>query len=52
VTNDDHPLVRAYHEVLLWDIAGRQPMARITKLLDRLGNPLIGKSIVVYAEKP
>lgn len=52
VTNDDHPLVRAYHEVLLWDIAGRQPMARITKLLDRLGNPLIGKSIVVYATKP
>ena len=51
-TNDSHPLVRAYHEVLLWDIAGRQPMARFTKLADRLANPFIGKSIVVYARKP
>ena len=24
-TNDDHPLVQAYHAVLLWDIDGRQP---------------------------
>jgi SAM-dependent methyltransferase len=52
VTNNDHPLVRAYHEVLLWDIAGRQPMARFTKLADRLANPILGKSIVVYARKP
>ena len=51
VTNNDHALVRAYHEVLLWDIAGRQPMARFTKLADRLANPLLGKSIVVYAWK-
>ena len=51
-TNDTHPLVRAYHEVLLWDIGGRQPMATVTRLLDRIGNPLIGKSIVVYADKP
>ncbi|MBA2495513.1 MAG: class I SAM-dependent methyltransferase [Acidimicrobiia bacterium] len=51
-TNDDHPLVRAYHEVLLWDIAGRQPMAGVTRLLDRLANPVLGKSLVVYARKP
>ena len=51
-TNNNHPLVRAYHEVLLWDIAGRQPMARFTKLADRLANPILGKSIVVYARKP
>jgi SAM-dependent methyltransferase len=51
VTNNDHPLVRAYHEVLLWDIAGRQPMARFTKLADRLANPVLGKSLVVYARK-
>ena len=51
-TNDDHPLVRAYHEVLLWDIAGRQPMATFTKLADRLANPFLGKSLVVYARKP
>jgi SAM-dependent methyltransferase len=52
VTDDDHPLVRAYHQVLLWDITGAQPVSRLTKLLDRLANPLIGKSIVVYATKP
>jgi SAM-dependent methyltransferase len=51
-TNNDHPLVRAYHEVLLWDIAVRRPMATFTKLADRLANPLIGKSLVVYARKP
>jgi SAM-dependent methyltransferase len=51
-TNNDHPLVRAYHEVLLWDIAGRQPMATFTKLAERLANPFIGKSVVVYASKP
>ena len=52
VTDDEHPLVRAYHQVLLWDIMGTQPMARFTKLFDRLANPIIGKSIVVYARKP
>jgi SAM-dependent methyltransferase len=51
-TNDSHPLVRAYHEVLLWDIAGRKPHAHLTKFLDRVGNPLLGKSLVVYARKP
>lgn len=50
-TDDDHPLVRAYHAVLLWDILGRQPHARVTRLLDRVGNPVLGKSLVVYAEK-
>jgi len=52
LTNDNHPLVRAYHEVLVWDIAGRQPMATFTKLAERLANPVIGKSLVVYARKP
>jgi SAM-dependent methyltransferase len=51
-TNDAHPLVRAYHQVLLWDIMGHQPVSRVTKLVDRLANPLIGKSIIVYAQKP
>lgn len=52
VTNDEHPLVKAYHQVLLWDIFGHEPISRITKLFDRLANPFIGKSIVVYARKP
>ncbi len=50
-TNETNPLVRAYHAVLLWDIAGRRPHSRITRLLDRVGNPLLGKSLVVYASK-
>jgi hypothetical protein len=51
-TNDRHPLVKAYHQVLLWDITQVQPMGRITRLTERLLNPILGKSIVVYARKP
>jgi SAM-dependent methyltransferase len=51
-TNDDHPLVKAYLQVLLWDIAQVQPMGRITRLTERLLNPVLGKSLVVYAKKP
>ena len=51
-TNDTHPLVRAYHQLLLWDIAGRQPVAWFTRAADRVANPLLGKSLVVYARKP
>ena len=50
-TNDEHPLVKAYHAVLLWDIAGRRPHSIVTKFLDRVMNPVLGKSLVVYAEK-
>lgn len=46
---DDHPVVRAYHRVLVWDIM-RAP--RVTRLADRALNPLLGKSLVVYLEKP
>jgi len=49
--NDSHPLVRAYHQVLLWDIAQVQPMGTITRWAERLLNPVLGKSIVVYARK-
>jgi SAM-dependent methyltransferase len=52
VTNEEHWAARAYHQLLLWDISGAQPMARFTRLADRLLNPVIGKSLVVYAEKP
>jgi SAM-dependent methyltransferase len=48
-TNDTHPLVKAYHQVLVWDIA-KAPFA--TRFADRMLNPLIGKSVVVYATKP
>ncbi len=51
-TNDDHPVVRAYLQVLIWDIAQTQPMGTVTRLAERLLNPVLGKSIVVYARKP
>ena len=51
VTNDANALVKAYHAVLLWDIAGRRPHSIVTKFLDKLMNPVLGKSLVVYAEK-
>lgn len=51
-TNDDNRLVRAYHQVLVWDIGGTQPWHRFTRLADRVLTPVIGKSIVLYAHKP
>jgi SAM-dependent methyltransferase len=52
VTDDDHPLVRAYHQVLVWDIVGTRPWRTLTRLADALLSPLLGKSLVVYARKP
>lgn len=48
-TNDEHPLVQAYLKLLIWDIA-KAPA--VTRIADRLLNPVLGKSLVVYAEKP
>ena len=48
-TNDDHPLVKAYLQVLVWDITQTQPMGTITRLAERVLNPVLGKSLVVYA---
>jgi len=49
VGRDDHRLVRAYHAILVWDITHpRSPL----RLVDRLLNPVLGKSLVVYLEKP
>ena len=42
---DDAWPVRAYHRFLVWDLM-RAP--RLTRLLDRLLNPLMGKSLVLY----
>ncbi|MDY7104379.1 MAG: methyltransferase domain-containing protein [Actinomycetota bacterium] len=47
--NDTNPLVRAYHKVLCWDIE-RQPT--VTRVTEQVLNPLIGKSVVVYATRP
>jgi SAM-dependent methyltransferase len=49
VGKDDHPLASAYHKMLVWDIM-KGP--RTTRLAERALNPVIGKSLVVYAVKP
>ncbi len=49
VDRDQHPLVRAYHRLLVWDIV-RAPA--LTRVADRLLNPLVGKSLVLYLDRP
>ncbi len=49
VQNDAHPAVRAYHRLLVWDIM-RGPA--LTRKSEAMLNPLIGKSLVIYARKP
>ncbi len=46
---DDNRLTSIYNRLLVWDIMKR-PL--ITRLADRLLNPVLGKSLVVYASKP
>jgi len=46
--NDNSPLVNLYRRLLEWDIMKR-PF--VTTLLERLLNPLIGKSMVFYLKK-
>ena len=46
--NDSHRLVRAYHRFLVWDIT-RRPL--LTRAADAALNPLLGKSLILYAAK-
>lgn len=48
VANDAHPAVRGYHKMLVWDIMRRPAL---TRYAEAALNPLIGKSLVVYAVK-
>jgi SAM-dependent methyltransferase len=48
VHDDAHPLARGYHRLLVWDIMRRPAL---TRLADAALNPLIGKSLVLYAVK-
>ena len=41
--------VRAYHRLLVWDLTKRP---RATRAAERLLDPVLGKSLVVYADKP
>ncbi len=49
VDNSDHAAVTAYHKLLVWDIMERP---RITRLTEKVLNPLVGKSVALYFEKP
>jgi SAM-dependent methyltransferase len=48
VENDKNPLVRAYHQLLVWEIM-KNPLP--LRLAGRVLDPLIGKSLVLYFTK-
>ena len=48
VHDDAHPAVRGYHRMLVWDIMRRPALTRAS---EAALNPLIGKSLVIYAKK-
>ena len=52
VDNDQFPLVKAYHQVLVWDIMKTPRLSVATRLAERALNPFIGKSMVLYLRKP
>lgn len=45
---DRSRLIRWYHQLLVWDLLKRP---RITRIAERMLNPLIGKSVVMYFTK-
>jgi hypothetical protein len=49
VDDADHPLVRTYHRMLVWEIE-KQPA--VLRAASRVLDPLIGKSLVLYLRKP
>ncbi len=49
VRNDDHPLAKAYHKLLVWEIMKNPKTLQVaSKVLDQM----IGKSMVLYFRKP
>jgi SAM-dependent methyltransferase len=49
VSKPEHPAVAAYHRLLVWDMMA-QPW--ITRAAESLLNPLVGKSVALYFQKP
>ena len=49
VDDADHPLVSAYHRLLVWDLM-KKP--RLTRWAEKALDPVLGKSLVVYLRKP
>ncbi len=48
VSKTDHPVVTAYHKLLVWDLM-RRP--KVTQIVEALLNPLVGKSVAMYFTK-
>ncbi len=48
-TRTDSMAVNLYHRLLVWDMMAKP---WITRLIDRLLNPMLGKSVVLYFRKP
>ncbi|GAA3951881.1 class I SAM-dependent methyltransferase [Gordonia caeni] len=49
VENEKNPLVRGYHKMLVWDMMS-QPW--VTRVGEQLLNPVVGKSVALYLQKP
>ena len=49
VDDGENPLVQAYHRLLVWDM---MKAPKLTRVAERLLNPVVGKSLVVYLRKP
>ena len=49
VRRETHPAVDAYHRLLVWDMMSAP---RVTRLAERVLDPLIGKSVALYYTKP
>ncbi|HNF07350.1 MAG TPA: class I SAM-dependent methyltransferase [Mycobacterium sp.] len=49
VEKPDHPAVQAYHRLLVWDMMSQPALTRVA---EAALNPLVGKSVALYFEKP
>ncbi|GAA3541701.1 methyltransferase [Aeromicrobium flavum] len=49
VDRDQHPLVRGYHQLLVWDM---MKAPRTTRWAEKALNPVLGKSVALYFQKP
>lgn len=47
-SQDENPLIRQYHRLLVWDLLERP---QFTRRLEQLLNPVVGKSVVMYFRK-
>ena len=49
VNDDENPAVKAYHKLLVWDMMSAPALTRTG---EKILNPVLGKSVALYFEKP